>query len=417
MSQNANVHSLMQQRLTAESLALVQKAGALAAARRLEIHLVGGVVRDLLLGRASSDLDLVVEGDAIGLAEALAEQAGGKLVVHRRFGTAKVRLGKQTVDLAMARAETYARPGALPQVRPGSINDDLARRDFTVNAMALRLLPDGPGDLVDPFEGQRDLEQRLIRILHDGSFRDDATRMLRAVRYEQRFGFRLESSTEEMLLRNAAMLGTISGDRLRHELDLMLKEESPEKALRRAGELGLLSLVHPALEAWDGFEQMFREAREAAPGAAPALYYALMTSRSPQPECRDFVIRLKTPAAVSRAILDGARLRELKPSLEEPGLAPSAVCHLLRDFSPAAILAGAIAADSALVRERLDLYQTQWRHVRTALDGDALLKMGVPSGRRLGRTLKALQDARLDGKIESRQDEIDLVQRWLSRGR
>ncbi len=407
----------MQQHLPGEALALVREAGALAAARRVELYLVGGVVRDLLLGRSSSDLDLVVEGDAIGLAEALAEQAGGKLVVHHRFGTAKVRLGKQTVDLAMARAETYVRPGALPRVRSGSLHDDLARRDFTVNAMALRLLPDGPGDLVDPFDGQQDLEEGLIRILHEGSFVDDATRMLRAVRYEQRFGFRLEASTEELLRRNAVTLGTISGDRLRHEVDLILKEESPEKALRRAGELGLLARVHPALEGWAGFEGLFVKAREAAPGAAPDLYYALMTSRAPLPDCRDLTTRLKTPASVSRAIMDGARLRELTPSLEEPGLAPSAVCRLLRDFSPSSILAGAIAADSALVRELLDLYLTQWRHVRTELDGDALLKMGVPSGRRLGRTLKALQDARLDGKIESRQDEIDLVQRWLSRGR
>ena len=407
----------MQQHLPEEALALVREAGALAAARCVELYLVGGVVRDLLLGRASSDLDLVVEGDAIGLAEALAKQAGGKLVLHRRFGTAKVRLVRQAVDLAMARAEAYARPGALPTVRPGSLHDDLARRDFTINAMALRLSPDGRGELVDPFGGRKDLEEGLIRILHDASFIDDATRMLRAVRYEQRFGFHLEPSTEKLLRRNAGMLDTISGDRQRHELDLMLKEERPEKALRRAGELGLLARVHPALKADGHLESLFVKAREAAPGAAPDLYYALVTSRAPLPDCRDLTTRLKMPASVSRAIMDGARLRELTPSLEEPGLAPSAVCRLLRDFSPASILAGAIAADSALVRERLDLYLTRWRHVRTTLDGDALLKMGVPSGRRLGRTLQALQDARLDGKIESRQDEIGLVQRWLSRGR
>ena len=118
------------------------------------------MVRDILLGRDSSDLDLVVEGDAIGLAEALAKEVGGRLVVHRRFGTAKIRSGSLTVDVAMARTEKYARPGALPAVRPGSIRDDLVRRDFTVNAMALRLSPDGPGELVDPCDGQQDLQAR-----------------------------------------------------------------------------------------------------------------------------------------------------------------------------------------------------------------------------------------------------------------
>jgi tRNA nucleotidyltransferase (CCA-adding enzyme) len=220
-----NTSTRLEKSLSAESLALIKMAGQLAAERRLGIYLVGGVVRDILLGRANSDLDLVVEGDAMGLAESLAGELGGRLVVHRRFGTAKIRTGDLTVDLAMARAETYARPGALPTVRPGSIQDDLARRDFTVNAIALRLDPGSFGKLVDPFDGQKDMESKLIRILHDRSFIDDATRMLRAVRYEQRFGFRLEPSTESLLRQNVAMLRTISGDRTRHELELILKED------------------------------------------------------------------------------------------------------------------------------------------------------------------------------------------------
>jgi tRNA nucleotidyltransferase (CCA-adding enzyme) len=412
-----SVTGLMQERLSADSLALIEKAGALAAGRRLDLYLVGGVVRDILLGRASSDLDLVAEGDAIGLAEALAERVGGKLVVHRRFGTAKIRTGNLTIDVAMARAETYARPGALPRVRPGSIQDDLARRDFAVNAMALRLDTHRFGRLVDPFGGQPDLESRIIRILHDRSFVDDATRMLRAVRYEQRFGFRLEDSTGRLLRQSVSMLGTISGDRIRHELDLILHEGRPEKVLLRAGGLGLLAQIHPSLKVDGRIESLFEQARQAAPAPALALGYALMTRSLSVGEAEDFTARLRTPRAVSATILDGARLRERMPSLAEPGLAPSAVCELLRECSPASVLAGAIAADSALVRERLDLYQTRWRHVRTALDGADLLKMGVPPGPRLGRALKALQDARLDGKIESREDEIGLVQRWLSGGR
>ena len=409
------IHQL-EQRLSPESLAMIQKAGALAAEKRLGIYLVGGVVRDILLGRANSDLDLVVEGDAIKLAESLAREVGGRLVVHRRFGTAKIRTRNLTVDLAMARAETYACPGALPTVRPGSIQDDLARRDFAVNAMALRLDPASFGKLVDPFGGQQDMESQLIRILHDRSFIDDATRMLRAVRYEQRFGFRLEASTEKLLRQNVAMLRTISGDRIRHELELILKEEHPGKALKRAGDLGLLAEIHPVLKGDGWLQKRFEKARDASPPSL-ALYFALLTYRFGLPECEDFIARLKMPGTVSRVILDAARLRERMLSLDAANLPPSAICELLQEYSPMSIMACAIATDSALIQERLNLYLTRWRHVRTALDGSALQKLGVPSGPKLGELLKALQEAKLDGKIESREDETELVQRWLSQGR
>ncbi|MBN2098425.1 MAG: CCA tRNA nucleotidyltransferase [Dehalococcoidia bacterium] len=412
-----NVINRLGESLSPESLALIQKAGALAAERRLSVYLVGGVVRDILLGRANSDLDLVVEGSAIKLAEALAGEVGGRLVVHRRFGTAKIRARNLIIDLAMARAETYARPGALPSVRPSSIHDDLARRDFTVNAMALRLDPGSFGKLVDPFDGQPDLGRKLIRILHDRSFIDDATRMLRAVRYEQRFGFRLEVSTEKLLRQNVSMMGTISGDRIRHELELILKEEHPEKALKRAGDLGLLGEVHPALGGNGWLKKVFDKARKVASPPSPALYFALLTYRFNGPDCEDFIVRLKMPGTVSRVIRDTARLREQTPLLDRPELPPSAISGLLEEYSPTSIQACAISSDSSLVQERLNLYLTRWRHVRTGLDGRALQKLGVPSGPRLGRMLKALQDAKLDGKIETRQDETDLVQRWLSQGR
>jgi tRNA nucleotidyltransferase (CCA-adding enzyme) len=415
MTRNILVH--LEKGLSPESLALVRKAGALAAERRLGTYLVGGVVRDVLLGWANSDLDLVVEGDAVELAESLAGEVGGRLVVHRRFGTAKVRTANLTIDLAMARAESYARPGALPTVRPGSIQDDLARRDFTVNAMALRLDPGRFGKLVDPFNGQKDLEEKLIRVLHDGSFIDDATRMLRAVRYEQRFGFRLEASTERMLRQNVAMLRTISGDRIRHELELILKEEHPEKALKRAGELGLLKEVHPSLKGDGRLKKDFEKAREIASPPSSALYFALLTYLLGLKECEDFVARLKMPGAVSRVILDTARLRERMPSLDSPDLPPSAIYELLRECSPTSVLACAVASDSALIRERLHLYLNRWRHVRTSLDGNSLQKLGVPSGPRLGEMLKALHEAKLDGKIRSQEDETELVQHWLSQGR
>ena len=412
-----NLSIQLEKSLSPESLALIKMAGRLAAERRLAIYLVGGVVRDILLGRANSDLDLVVGGNAVELAESLAAEVGGRIVVHRRFGTAKIRTENLVIDLAMSRAETYARPGALPMVRPGSIQDDLARRDFTINAMALRLDPGNFGALVDPFNGQKDLEGKLIRILHDRSFIDDATRMLRAVRYEQRFGFRLEAATEKLLRQNVIMLRTVSGDRIRHELELILKEECPEKALNRAGDLGLLGEVHPALKGDGWLRENFGKAREATSPPSLALYFALMTMSFSIKECEDFIARLKMPKAVSRVILDTARLRERMPSLDSPDLPPSAVYGLLRVYSPTSVMACAIAADSALVQERLHLYLNRWRHVRMALDGDALQELGVRSGPKLGEMLKALHEAKLDGKIGSIKDETELVRRWLSQGR
>lgn len=403
--------------LSPESLALIQKAGALAAERRLGLYLVGGVVRDIYLHRTNSDLDLVVEGNTVELAELLAGEVGGRLVVHRRFSTAKIRAGDLTIDLAMARAESYARPGALPTVRPGSIRDDLARRDFTVNAMALRLDPYSFGKLVDPFKGRQDLDSGLIRVLHDRSFIDDATRMLRAVRYEQRFDFRLESVTERLLRRNVSMLADISGDRIRHELELIVGEERPEKALERAGSLGLLTEIHPALKSDGWLQRKFEKAREVASPPAPSLYFALLACRFSEPECEDLLARLKMPGIASRAVRDTVRLWKRTSSLDKPDLPASAVCDLLREYSLTSVQACCVAVESALVRERLNLYLTRWRHVRTGLDGAALQQLGVPSGPRLGRMLKALQDAKLDGRIETREDETELVQHWLSQGR
>jgi tRNA nucleotidyltransferase (CCA-adding enzyme) len=175
-------------------------------------------------------------------------------------------------------------------------------------------------------------------------------------------------------------------------------------------------MIHPALTADGNLGSMFVRARQAASAAPPALYYALMTSRLTLPECRDLTVRLRTPTVVSRAILDTAVLRGRLPELDELGLPPSAVCAILEEHYAPSVLACAIAEKSPSRVNLLLLYLTEWRRVRTALDGDDLLRMGVPSGRRLGQTLKALRDARLDGKIDSREDEIELVQRWLSGG-
>jgi len=410
-----NLATQLEQRLPSESLDLIRAAGELAGELELGLYLVGGVVRDLLLGRANFDLDLVVEGDAPKLASLLAQRKGGQVVVHRRFGTAKLRLKDLSIDLATARAETYPHPGALPTVKPGSIKDDLWRRDFTINAMAVHLDPDNFGKLVDPFRGEKDLGYKLIRILHEKSFVDDATRMLRAIRYEQRFDFQLEATTEQLLRRDLPMLHTISGDRIRHELELILKEEQPEKPLQRAGGLGLLQEIHPSLK-FDGWlKEKFQQARSITHLPPLALYFSLLVYHLNQEEGEDFTARLRIPRVIARAVRDTLRLKEKLLSLAAPELPPSAIYRLLQDYSPTSILACAVASDSTLLHQRLYLYLNKLRYVKTSLNGRALQQMGLSPGPQIGEILRVLHEARLDQRVKTSEEEIELVRHWLGR--
>ena len=280
MPKQINLTEKIEQSLPVELKALINNAVAVAEVRQQRLYLVGGVVRDLLLGQINGicDLDLVVEGNAVGLAGEFAEKSGGRLTAHLMFNTAKIELAACTIDIAMARTETYAKPGALPVVTAGTLQTDLFRRDFTVNAMAVSLNRDNYGDLVDLYHGLKALQAKKIRVLHDKSFSDDATRIWRAIRYEQRLGFRIEPETLRWLQRDLTLLKTVGGYRLRHELELALKEKEPEKALLRADELGVLKEMHPSLKADDWLTSKFREARQNSK-ATPDYYLGLLAYR------------------------------------------------------------------------------------------------------------------------------------------
>ncbi len=222
-----NLSSTINDQLSSGIIAFMKMVGTIAEKRGMQLYLVGGVVRDLLLERLNTDLDFVVEGDGIKLAEEIASLIHAKITTHPRFGTATIKWEKRSADFTTARSEIYARPGALPKVTFSSIKDDLARRDFTINAMAVAISPGRFGELIDPFDGRTDLEKNRVCVLHDKSFTDDATRIWRAVRYEQRLDFRIEPVTTLLIERDLNMLKTVSGDRIRHELELVLKEEEP----------------------------------------------------------------------------------------------------------------------------------------------------------------------------------------------
>jgi tRNA nucleotidyltransferase (CCA-adding enzyme) len=330
------------------------------------VYLVGGAVRDLLLGRGRSDIDLVVVGDAA----ALAAKLGAETVEHERFATAKVRLDGHEVDIASARAESYPQPGALPEVTPAaSIELDLRRRDFTINAMALPL--QGDPVLIDPHGGLADLEAGSVRVLHGNSFVDDPTRALRAARYAARLGFRLEPGTATLI--READLSTVSAARRKAELLRLAAEPGAARGLELLAEWGVLEL------AGDGVQLAARVGE--------------LLSSSPW---QDFAPREQAVLAAALGdIGEAERLAAAQPRR------PSGGVDLVR---------GRTAVELALARalggEWLDRYLLQWRGVKLEIDGDDLVAAGVPQGPEVGRGLAAALRGKLDGELAGYEQEL-----------
>ncbi len=393
-------------------LKLALAAGRLAAKSGSRVYLVGGIVRDLMLDRPCIDIDLAVEGDAVSLALQMAEMQGARPTVHRAFGTASLKIDGFNVDLTTCRSETYRRPGALPQVRPGNLQDDLKRRDFTINAMAVSINQPDRDALTDIFGGRRDLSRGLVRVLHDISFQDDATRMMRAVRYEQRLGFKLERGTARLLHSSLDMLDTISGDRLNNELQLWLIENERHKILRRASQLGITRRLHPALMWSRDISLAFRRAAALNKINASALYFCLLVQNLNEDQLYELLGRLNL--AGSRLDLlsnQSLQLRDRCKELTGQTVRRSKIHAVLHEYDAVAVQAAYCRAAAPGLRRTLKLYLDTLRHVRTSLNGNDLLKMGLRQGPKLGAILEKLQAARLDGKTASRADEIKLARR------
>ena len=411
-----NLTSQIKEQLPAKLVTFIQKAGRTAANQGEVLYLIGGVVRDLLLGQANFDLDLVVEGNAIKLAQHLAEINQGKLTIYPHFNTAKLHWDKWSIDLTTARSETYVKPGALPTITPGSINNDLFRRDFTINAMAIELNPSHYGELIDQHGGKDDLDHKLIRILHEKSFIDDATRIWRALRYEQRLDFQLEPITLKLLKRDIPMLDTISGDRIRYELECILKEVRPEKVLRRTEELGVLPKLSPSLKSNGWLTKIFEQVRQlSSPNPPPVGFYlALLVYPLTNEENEPLISFLRLPKPLAQTLRDTISLKAKLPSLADPELKPSSIYRLVHGYSLQAVTVNSLASDSPVARQHIQLFLDKLRYVKPALNGDDLQKIGIAPGPQMKEILQRLHDARLDGKVTSKQGEVDLVEGWLS---
>lgn len=345
---------------------------AIAAADGERVYLVGGAVRDLLLGRGRADIDVVVVGDPLELAAALGAET---LAEHERFGTAKVELDGHEVDIATARTESYERPGALPSVAAAdSIAADLGRRDFTINALAVQLAD--PGELIDPHAGLDDLEAGLLRVLHPGSFGDDPTRAIRAARYAARFGFDPEPETAALL--READLGAVSADRRRAELYRLAGEANAPRGFELLTEWGLVEL------------------REGGVVLAATVSDLLGTEA-----WRGEVSRADAMLAAALGPVAG----EAALAAATPGR-PSQAVDLARGADPVElVLARALGA------EWLDEYVSHWRLVELEIDGGDLIAAGVPRGPALGHGLRAALDAKLDGEAQGREQELGVALR------
>ena len=362
-------------------------------------YLVGGAVRDLLLYQPGFDVDLVVVGDAEAYAHALAERLGGRVVTHGRFGTAVVhyRDGRH-LDVATARTETYPAPGALPAVAPAaSIEDDLSRRDFTINAMAVAL-PDG--ELVDPFGGRSHLADRLVRVLHEQSFVDDPTRIFRAARYEGRLRFRMDPKTETLALIALPEVRRLSGARVREELIAILSEERAPEMLKRLRQLAVDEALQPGLRFPDD-GALLERLRLLASQYLPAPRWEVgLLAIGPPPGWLD---ELKVPRwAVTRIEAAVQEAPALRQQLHRPDLSPAEIVEAVERTGPDTPLLALAQEDLPALHE----YFQRLRDVHIELTGDDLAALGLGESPRVGEVLAELRRRKLNGAIDSRASEI-----------
>jgi tRNA nucleotidyltransferase (CCA-adding enzyme) len=447
-SARPNLAGQLAQTLSPELFELLGEAGELATGQGDTLYIVGGFVRDLLLtmlmendpaAKAKTsprfDLDLVVEGQAIALAQRLQKRNGGRVRSHSRFGTAKWILGRPipfnpgstgegvhltSLDFVTARTEFYRHPSALPEVEQSSIRQDLHRRDFTINTLALRLTPDHFGELLDFYGGQSDLEVRLIRVLHNLSFVEDPTRMLRAGRLMARLDFALEERTAELLDHAVDLLDQVSGERVMNELELVFRERQPERALQQLDDLGILAAIHPGLmvDKW-----LIKQLGMLCAGldetpwcdVTPDTvhYLGLMTFSLAQDELDVLIERLNLRTN-QRATLRQVYTIKRKANQIVKAERGSKLYHLLQPVSDDAQLIAWLALDNEPARRQIIHFQTELRNVNPMIDGHYLQReMRLHPGPLFKYILETLRNARLDGLVSSLAEERALIKRLL----
>lgn len=455
--QPKNLANRLETTLPSARLQLLKAVAKAAHDQRAALYIVGGFVRDMLLDRPSLDFDLVVEGDAIQLGHSLAEKFGGRVTSHSRFGTSKWHIGEdkeillknlvseeqvdptpgnnaasggplnhedlpESLDLISARTEFYTHPTALPTVERGSIKLDLHRRDFTINTLALRLDGYHYAELHDYWGGLNDLNSGLIRVLHSLSFVDDPTRMLRAVRFEQRFNFQIEDRTRELIDGAIRLLERVSGDRIRHELDHIFSENEADKMLARLDQLNLLRAIQINLLWDDWLSRRIGYLSDISPEPdwrlevennklQANLGYIIWLLRLTPTRTGRVIKRLKMPRKLADDIFSAQDIWRAIDSLKN--MKPSEVVIHLEGIEPLAIYANYLASEDEEVRDILWKYVSSWHQVIPKTDGHILQQLGIPPGPIYRQILQTLRSAWLDGTIGSPEEEEILLEELL----
>ncbi len=385
------------------------------------VYLVGGTVRDILLGEPSFDVDIAVEGDAIELAQSVSDTLDGRVRAHQKFGTAVVLYGEdERIDVVTARTEFYDAPAALPSVEHATIREDLFRRDFTINAMAVSLKGQDFGRLVDPFKGRRDLEAKTIRVLHNLSFIDDPTRIFRAIRYESRYGFRMEDHTQRLARGTIEMglVGDLSSARLRDELVALLEEGDAGASILRLAELGAGVAIHPHLAADEEAVRLLgrlKELNERYGTGAPAwrLALAALARKLPPDEVYAWLRRLKVQRRdleqIAAAVTVGPRLVE---RLRGDSVEPAEVVAAADPYAPDAPLF-ALALEEL---PALDEYFLRLRNVQLEVSGADLAELGLGESPEVGEILAELRRRKLNGQLDGRESELATARELIVEG-
>jgi tRNA nucleotidyltransferase (CCA-adding enzyme) len=443
--QDRNLARKLESALSLTRLGLIKLIATNAHDLHMPVYIVGGFVRDLILNRPSTDLDIVVEGDAIALAKTLHDQYGGRVISHGRFGTAKWQLARihdkllkspyfpdcktleelpGEIDLISSRTEFYEYPTALPTVERGSIKLDLHRRDFTINTMALRLDGRHYGELYDYWGGQGDLKNGLVRVLHSLSFVDDPTRLLRAVRFEQRFDFQIESRTLQLMKEARPLLKQVSGIRIRHELDQMIEEKHALNMFARLNELDLLVAIHPTLIWSPDIDEALVSLLNKKPdttwnlpsaiGREPirvVLFYLVWFSFLERDSSLQLAERLRMPKTLITAIIELHEALAIIPKLKR--MKPSEITQKMTSFSSSVLCAINFRPLSNLEHDLIENLILKWRKIEPTVDGGILRKLGIEPGPVYRQILDALKAGWIDGKIKNHAEEEKILAELL----
>jgi tRNA nucleotidyltransferase (CCA-adding enzyme) len=415
-----NLSSWLKEKFPPEIYELLKLSGEVAYDMGFNAYLVGGSVRDLLRGEENLDIDIVIEGDGLSFARELGERLQAKVRAHHKFGTAQIFSGNFKIDVATARTEYYESPAALPKVETSSIKKDLYRRDFTINTLTVKLNPKDFGILIDFFGGQRDLRERTIRVLHNLSFVEDPTRAFRAIRFAERFGFKISKHTENLIKSTIEMnlFDKLSGPRLYEELLLAFYETDPAKTLKRLSAFGLLKVIHPNLVFTEELEATLKSMQETLSWFnllfleeetdKAILYLMALLSGLKDEEMKSALERLCPPPKARDIIVSGiSKARNLIRQL--PVDDPADINKILGSLNLETILFIMALSKDRRKKKVVSQYLTELRNVKTFLKGDDLKKMGIKPGPVYSRILKNLLDERLRGRLKSREDEEKFV--------